>query len=151
MLEQDITEVRKERHQITQEDFTPEEVVDIMYQDCPEEMFSDFSKTILDPCSGIGNLLLYAIKRRLEYCKTNEDVYAAISTIYGTELMEDNVDECKKNILFTLLSITSKKGINLDESKVIEILNNNFQATDTFKWDYKHWKHDHTGESLELF
>lgn len=151
MLEQDITEVRKERHQITQEDFTPEEIVDIMYQDFPEDLYTDFSKTIIDPCSGIGNLLLYAIKKRLEYCKTNEDVYAAISTIYGTELMEDNVDECKKNILFTLLSITSKKGMNLDESKVLAILNHNIVATDTFKWDYKHWKADHTGESLELF
>lgn len=140
MLEQDKTAIRKERHKITQEDFTPEDVVDIMYQEFPEELYSDFSKTILDPCVGIGNLLLYAIKRRLEYCHTNDDVYAAISTVYGTELMEDNVDEAKKNILFTLLTITSKKGINLNEAKVLEILNHNIVATDTFKWDYKNWR-----------
>lgn len=151
MLDQDITEVRKERHQITQEDFTPKEIVEIMYQDFPEELFSDFSKTILDPCAGIGNLLMYAIKRRMEYCQTNEDVYEAISTIYGTEMMEDNVDECKKNILFNLLTLTSKKSLNLDESKVLDILNHNIVATDTFKWDYKQWKADYSKESYELF
>lgn len=151
MLEQDITEVRKERHQITQEDFTPEEIVEILYQEMSEDLYSDFSKTIIDPCSGTGNILMYAIRRRLEYCQTNEDVYAAISTIYGTELMEDNVEECKKNILFNLLTITSKKKLNLDESKVLEILNHNIVATDTFKWDYKRWRPDCSDESIELF
>lgn len=30
MLEQDITEKRKERHKITQEDFTPPEIVSLL-------------------------------------------------------------------------------------------------------------------------
>lgn len=150
MLEQDKTEIRKERHKITQEDFTPEEIVDIMYQQFPDELYTDFSKTIIDPCSGIGNLLLYVIKKRLQYCNTNDDVYNAISTIYGTELMADNVEESKKNILFTILTNTSKKGLNLDESVILNILDKNIVCTDTFKWNYEEWKPMSFG-SVELF
>lgn len=153
MLDQDITEIRKARHAITQEDFTPEEIVKILYQEFPEELYIDFSKTILDPCAGIGNLLLYCIIKRIGNCNTPDDVYDAISTIYGTELMEDNVQEMHQRFLFKILELTTEKGWDLSEKKILDILKHNIVCSDTFKWDYQHWKPkvEETYTSVALF
>lgn len=151
MLKEDITEERLARHKECQEDFTPNEVVQMLYNGIPESDFSDFSKNILDPCCGIGNILIYAIKHRLEFCTTNDDVYNALSTIYGTELIPENAEYARQRMLFTILTITSEKGMNLDESKILEILNKNIVATDSFAWDYKHWKPMPKSRMVELF
>ena len=139
MLKDDINEKRKARHAITQEDFTPEEICEILCSDC-DELFTDFSKTYLDPCSGTGNIIVYILKKRLEHCNTNEDVYNALRTMYGTELMEDNVEESNKNILYNIMICTSKKHLDLDESVILDILKHNIVHADTFKWDYENWK-----------
>ena len=136
MLKEDITQIRKERHHITQEDFTPDYVVEEMYKMLNDDaIYNDFSKTILDPCSGIGNLLIYAFKKRLNHCNTEDDVYAALSTIYGTELMADNVEECYDKFL----SVINDIDIVCDNNKILYILKRNIVCTDTFKWDYENW------------
>lgn len=138
MLEQDITEKRKSRHAVTLEDFTPECVVSMLYDGFTDNiLYTDFSKTILDPCCGIGNILLYAIKQRLKYCKSSDDIYNALSTIYGTELMEDNVEECRQNIISV---IKDNIEFEFDEVRVQAILERNIVCTDTFKWDYEKWE-----------
>ena len=147
MLKDDITEKRKARHSITQEDFTPEAICEILCNDC-EELFKDFSKTYLDPCSGTGNIIVYILKKRLKYCNTNEDVYNALKTIYGTELMKDNVEESYKNILYNIMLCTSKKHLDLNESIILDILHRNIVCTDTFKWNYEEWR-PYTEEELK--
>ena len=101
-----------------------------------DTIYTDFSKTVLDPCSGIGNLLIYVFKKRLDYCKTDTDVYNALSTIYGTELMEDNVEECHDKFL----SVINDIEIICDNTKILDILKQNIVCTDTFKWDYDNWR-----------
>ena len=133
------TDVRKARHKQTQEDFTPPEVIDIMLQG-QEELFKDFSKSFLDPCIGIGFIYIEVLKKRFEYCKNTDDILNAISTMYGTELMPDNVEECKKNIIFEIMKFTSEHNMDINESKVLKVLNHNIVCTDTFKWDYENWK-----------
>lgn len=136
MLATDKNEIRKERHHITQEDFTPDEIVKLMcdqFQD--DTIYTDFSKTVLDPCAGTGNILLYVFNERLMYCKCSEDVYNALSTIYGTELMADNVEECHERFMKRLQEIEG-----LDKNKIKSILEHNIVCTDTFDWDYENWK-----------
>ena len=144
------TDIRKERHSITQEDFTPPEIVDILLQE-QEDLFTDFSKTFCDPCIGIGFIYLEILKRRLEHCKTTDDILNAVSTMYGTELMEDNVDECKKNILFEILKFTSSHNLDINDIEIMKILNHNIVCTDTFKWDYENWKPILEYKETELF
>ncbi len=144
------TDIRKERHSITQEDFTPSEIVDILLQE-QEDLFTDFSKTFCDPCIGIGFIYLEILKRRLEHCKTTDDILNAVSTMYGTELMEDNVDECKKNILFEILKFTSSHNLDINDIEIMKILNHNIVCTDTFKWDYENWKPILEYKETELF
>jgi len=142
MLEQNKTEARLARHKISQEDFTPECIVKLLFENS-EESFKDFSKTVLDPCAGICYILMYCLKQRLTYCKSEKDIIAAISTLYGTELFEDNCIEGRQNLLDVILEyardteyIVSNKTIN----KIKNILENNIVCTDTFKWDYDKWK-----------
>ena len=135
MLDDDKTKERLERHHITNEDFTPDDVVEELYSLLPDDVYTDFSKTVLDPCCGIGNLLLYVVEKRLMLCKSEDDVHAALSTIYGTELMADNVDECKERIKSAVLS----SNINVNIVEIDKILNHNIVHTDMFKWNYDGW------------
>ena len=139
MLKDDITEKRKARHQKTQEDFTPVEICHILFEG-QDELFKDFSKTFCDPCCGTGNIIRYLLRERLKYCKIEEDVYNALKTIYGTELMEDNTEECKQKILIDCLKWSSSNDLDLKDKKLMQIIEHNIVCTDTFKWDYENWK-----------
>lgn len=133
MLEQDITEKRKERHKITQEDFTPPQIVELLCKGS-EEMFTDFTKTVCDPCCGIGNILLYILRKRFENCQTQSDCEQAVSTCYGTELMDDNTEDCKNRIKELIIEFNFEITNNIEN-----IISSNIVCTDTFKWDYENW------------
>ena len=141
MLNQDKTEIRKARHHMTQEDFTPPGIVEQMCSYFSEDLYKDFSKTVCDPCCGIGNILCFVIEKRLQYCKSQEDKVKAISTIYGVELMQDNVDECKERI-YELVGKTSEME---------KIVNHNIVCSDFFKWDFENWRPIPEAKSIELF
>lgn len=138
MLEKDITDKRKERHQKTQEDFTPVEICHILFEG-QDELFKNFKKTFCDPCCGTGNIIRYLVHERLKHCSTKKDVYNALSSIYGTELMQDNTLECRQKILYDCLEWSSEHDIDLKDKKIMKILKNNIVCTDTFKWDYENW------------
>ena len=133
MLAKDRTDKRKARHQECQEDFTPDSVLEILC-DVDDKLFTDFSKTFLDPCAGNGNIYIFVLKKRLYHCTEAEEIYSAIETMYGTELMQDNVDEFKERVLEIL------NNYELNRDRVLSILNHNIVCTDTFKWDYENWK-----------
>ena len=139
MLEQDITQIRKDRHHITQEDFTPPEVVEMLFENVPQNLFTDFSKTFCDPCAGIGNILVYVLNMRLEYCKSEEDIINALSTLYGVELMHDNLEELHYTLLNTIL-INFEYNSDTFISKIWEILKRNFVCSDAMEWDFDNWK-----------
>lgn len=139
MLEQDITQKRKDRHHITQEDFTPPEVIDMLFKNITQDLYTDFSKTFCDPCAGIGNILVYVLNRRLEYCKSEDDILNALSTLYGVELMEDNLEELHYTLLNAIL-INSEYNSNIFISKIWEILKRNFVCSDAMEWNFEKWE-----------
>ena len=73
--------------------FTPTELVLEMIEQLPDEMFED-GRTFLDPTVGNGQFLaaLAIIKRELGHKEV-------LSTLYGVDIMPDNVDECKERLL----------------------------------------------------
>ena len=108
MLEQDITDKRKERHKITQEDFTPPEIVSLLCNGS-EELFTDFSKTVCDPCCGIGNIILFILRKRFENCKTKTDENTWFTKFVkgqhgGGGIIEDNEVNCSgsRRIVFRI-------------------------------------------------
>ena len=139
MLKDDINEKRKARHQKTQEDFTPVEICKILFEG-QDELFSNLKKTFCDPCCGTGNIIRYLLRERLNNCKKPIDVYKALETIYGTELMEDNVEECRQKVLYDCMKWSSEHNVDLIDRKLISIIEHKIVCTYTFKWDYENWK-----------
>lgn len=86
----------KLRIKATGEVFTPTPLVQKMLDRLPQAIFADPSKTFLDPTCGDGQFLGEILIRKLEH---GIDFEAALSTIYGVDLMQDNVDLCRERLL----------------------------------------------------
>lgn len=87
--------------------FTPEWLVDEML-DLVKDESERFDSLFLEPACGSGNFLTKVLKRKLctvqaKYGKSefHRQYYALFSLmcIYGIELLEDNIIECKRNLL----------------------------------------------------
>ena len=92
---------RKERKKQTAEDFTPLWLVDEMLDKLEETSptsFTDPTKTFLDPACGNGNMLIQILKRRLQ---RGVDPMDNIKTIYGCDIMQENIWEAKCRMLLT--------------------------------------------------
>ena len=84
------------RVKATGEVFTPTELVREILEQIPVEQFTDPTKTFLDPSCGDGQFLGEVLIRKMENGSTFEQ---ALATIYGVDLMQDNVDECRERLL----------------------------------------------------
>lgn len=87
--------------------FTPEWLVDAML-DLVKDETERLDSRFLEPACGSGNFLTKILKRKLatveiKYAKSEFDRnhYAVLSLmcIYGIELLQDNIEECKANLL----------------------------------------------------
>jgi len=87
--------------------FTPEWLVDAML-DLVKDESKRLDSRFLEPACGSGNFLMKILKRKLaavelKFAKSEFDRqhYAILSLmcIYGIELLEDNIIECKSNLL----------------------------------------------------
>lgn len=89
-------EREKTRVKATGEVFTPTDLVQEMLSQLPIESFTDAGKTILDPSCGDGQFLGEVLIRKMENGSTFEQ---ALSTVYGVDLMQDNVELCRERLL----------------------------------------------------
>lgn len=80
----------------TGEVFTPTELVREMLEQIPIDQFQDPTKTFLDNSCGDGQFLGEVLIRKMENGSTLEQ---ALQTIYGVDLMQDNVDLCRNRLL----------------------------------------------------
>lgn len=129
------TEGRKARRKgskSTQEFFTPYEIVKKMSEKVSEEVWADPTKTFCEPCFGNGQFVLYIIWNRIQH---GVDYLTALTTCYGVELMQDNVEETYERI-FNLLDLLK---INYDKNNVLRILKKNLVCSDFFEWDFENW------------
>lgn len=89
-------EREKTRVKATGEVFTPTPFVEEILDKKNQQVFSDSTKTFLDPSCGDGQFLASVLYRKLE---NGIDFETALGTIYGVDLMEDNVDLCRERLL----------------------------------------------------
>jgi hypothetical protein len=80
----------------TGEVFTPTPLVQKVLDELDQSVFTDPSKTFLDPSCGDGQFLGEVIIRKMENGSTFEQ---ALSTVYGVDLMQDNVKLCQDRLL----------------------------------------------------
>jgi hypothetical protein len=84
------------RVKATGEVFTPTPLVQEILDKLPLEQFTNPTRTFLDPSCGDGQFLGEVLIRKMENGSTFEE---ALSTIYGVDLMIDNVDLCRERLL----------------------------------------------------
>ena len=110
----------------TSEVFTPtkdiQEKLDILEKEDPE-LFLNPNKTFLEPSCGDGQFLSEVIIRKIE--RSGCTLEKALSTIYGVELMEDNVKLCKERLA----------GPNPTQ-EILDILDENIVCADALTYDY---------------
>ncbi len=110
----------------TAEVFTPtplaQEMLDKLEEDNPT-LFSDPTKTFLDNSCGDGQFLSEVVIRKME--RSGCTLEQALSTTYGVEFMEDNVNECRKRLA----------GPEPTD-RIWEILNKNIVHHDALTYDY---------------
>ena len=80
----------------TGEVFTPTPLVREILGQIPIGQFQDPAKTFLDNSCGDGQFLGEVLIRKMEMGSTFEQ---ALQTIYGVDLMQDNVDLCRERLL----------------------------------------------------
>jgi type I restriction-modification system DNA methylase subunit len=90
-LEREQTRVKA-----TGEVFTPTPLVQEILDQIPQDIFTDHNKTFLDPSCGDGQFLGEILIRKMENNSTFEQ---ALGTVYGVDLMQDNVELCRERLL----------------------------------------------------
>ena len=111
------------RVKATGEVFTPTELVREMLKKLPIDQFTDPSKTFLDNSCGDGQFLGEVLIRKMENGSTFEQ---ALSTTYGVDLMQDNVDLCRERLL-----------CGSTDPELIAIVENNIVCADALKYHYR--------------
>jgi type I restriction-modification system DNA methylase subunit len=86
----------KVRVKATGEVFTPTSLVQEILDKLDPALFSDPTKTFLDPSCGDGQFLGEVLIRKLE---NGIDFETALGSIYGVDLMQDNVELCRERLL----------------------------------------------------
>ena len=84
------------RVKATGEVFTPTPLVQEILDQLDPTLFLDSTKTFLDPTCGDGQFLGEVLIRKMENGSTFEQ---ALQTIYGVDLMPDNVELCRERLL----------------------------------------------------
>jgi len=121
-IERDTLRVKQ-----TAEVFTPTQLVIEMLDKLEEsnpELFTDPTKTYLDPSCGDGQFLSEVIIRKIE--RSGCTLEQALSTTYGVELMEDNVKLCKERL-----------GGPNPTSQIWDILDTNIVCADALTYHYR--------------
>ena len=116
----------RERQKATAEVFTStkyvQEILDDEEKKSPD-MFYDWTKTYMDNSCGDGQILSEVVIRKME--QSNCTLEQALSTTYGVELMEDNVQLCKERLA----------GPNPTQ-EILDILDKNIVCHDALTYDY---------------
>lgn len=111
------------RVKATGEVFTPTKLVREILEQMPIDQFTDPTKTFLDNSCGDGQFLGEVLIRKMENGSTFKQ---ALSTIYGVDLMQDNVDECRKRLLCGSM-----------DPEHINIVEQNIYQADALKFSYE--------------
>ena len=138
-------ETRKDRRKGSggsQEFFTPYSIVKKMCDKISEEDWSNPDKTFCEPCFGNGQFVIYIIWNRLQH---GIDWKTALETLFGVELMQDNVYETHGRII----KLFDALGIDYDEDVAMDIMLNNLVCSDFFTWNFEEWR-PYTSDELKL-
>lgn len=108
----------KKRVQDFAEVYTPAWLVKDMCALIPQECY-DLEHTFLEPSCGNGNFLAHILDRKLESAVSPEDALKALSTLYGVDILLDNVEECRLRLLSICEKFNNWTEKHTEEAKKI--------------------------------
>ena len=98
-------------------------------------------RSFLDPAAGNGNFLVHVLIRKIQ---KGQDPLEALSTVYGVDIMPDNIRECRGRLL-KVVSIFD------DVSKEhIETVLKNIVCADSLTYDFE-FDGKPTGKQVQLW
>lgn len=109
--------------------YTPKELVVQILNLVDDERWKDKKQTFIDPACGNGNFLVNILQKRIN---SNIDIIDAISTLYGVDILEDNIQKCKER----LLQIVLDSELDMDIQEIRLILNKNIIRADSLQENY---------------
>jgi hypothetical protein len=121
---------RAARQKQTAEVFTPSNLVNEMLDKLPPEAWEE-NETFCDPAAGNGNFLVEVLKRKL---LRGHDPLAALQTIYGVDLMPDNIEECRLRLLKLANHFLKNQGLTPQH---IEAVWTNIVCADSLAYDFE--------------
>lgn len=116
--------------------FTPKATVESMLS-LVEDETKRIDSRVLEPACGSGNFLVPVLQKKLEaaaqkysYSQFEKEHYCllAIMSVYGIDILKDNVEECKENLMHTLSRTTVASDLLRQAAKnvlSINIINGN--------------------------
>ncbi len=125
----------KIRIKATAEVFTPTSLVQEILDKLDQNIFKDPTKTFLDPTCGDGQFLSEVLIRKLE---NGIDLETALSSIYGVDIMQDNVDLCRERLL-------------CDQDHLKSIVDRNIVCADATTYDFSFGKNEQILNDLFKF
>ena len=134
----DLNEIRDARRKKTAEIFTPPKLVNEMLDKLPTVVWDDIEKTFCDPACGNGNMLVECLRRKLDH---GHEPFQALSTIYGVDLMPDNVRECQQRLLAMMPTVTAE---------AIKTVLTNIVCANSLEYDFE-FERKPTAEEIATF
>ena len=112
------------------EDFTPKSLVNEILDKLPKDLFIH-NKSFIDPACGNGNFLIEVLKRKLD---NKHDPLEAIKSIYGTDIMLDNIKECRLRLLKVIANYTKTKRDRKYSLELVKAVSKNIVCTPLDKY-----------------
>lgn len=78
--------------------FTAEREVNAML-DLVRQETERIDSRFLEPACGTGNFLVEILRRKLQLVHSDCEMVQAVCSIYGIDIMQDNVEECRERLL----------------------------------------------------
>lgn len=91
--------IRHSRRKDTAEIFTPPNITNKMLDLLPKEVWERQDTEFKDPACGNGNLLVEVLERKLQNSKDQHRGLKALKTIFGADIMQDNIRETRMRLL----------------------------------------------------
>jgi len=117
----------KKRIKQTGEVFTPDWLVKEVINESPLELWTDAAKTMIDPACGSGNFLVEMYKKKIV---NGSSPLQALRTLYGIDIMPDNIQECRKR----LLHLSRDKTKLFLDPEAIKAVRSNIRLGDALKF-----------------
>jgi len=125
---------RQARRKQSAEDFTPSTLINEMLDKLPKDQWKE-NITFCDPACGNGNMLVEVLKRKLSF---NHNPTEALKTIYGTDIMLDNIKECRLRLLKVVVNHINSLSIIIQQKhsslELVKILGKNIVCTPLDKY-----------------